>query len=256
MEGKRTVGNQRTEGVSSVQVPSEITERELKLMRLMQAIPPEISESDLKLMRFIGEEKMMRIDHLARLVDQTLASVRHTVKRLNRLGYVNAILVLAKEGDRPWLWLTEEGLQLLGFGHRLYKPAPSLRQLSHVFSIVELRLHYAARHPEWRWVSERTLANMQTRRSCKRRHLPDGALETKDGLILVEAELSLKVEPNLSKAMRENDERARTHYHCPTSVRKAVEKMRDVEGLTRTHVFGVPGELLWPARKSGFLPRR
>jgi len=130
----------------------------------------------------------------------TLSAVLQVVDRWVTLGLVEYKRIY--DGEPGWVWLTPHGLAILQLPYA--RLAPKESTFPHLYHINRVRLELERRHPEYRWVSERTLRAAQPRREEGVRvpHLPDAHVYTPK-LVTVEVELSPKSPQELDEIFTE-----------------------------------------------------
>lgn len=234
----------------------------------IQTIKSALSEADVKLLRWIGQSKRLRIDQAARLTKRPLPEVRGCVNRLEQEGWLEYSVMLAKEKDENLLtlWLTGAGLEAVGLKPSFYRGLPSLANLSHDFSLVEIGLALFAEDPKGEYVPERLVADTfgfgrelvdlptgEQRRS----HRPDGVFKCSDGsVIIVECETGTKDREAREWMMLQNEEYVlpggevcgtTNYYGHSADVRTPIQLTQEQRHLQRVEILETPGEILWPA---------
>jgi hypothetical protein len=91
-------------------------------------------------------------------------------------------------------WVTRKGLALVGLDDIYTAKAPAMTRLSHIYAINHLRLFLDQKYA---WKSERRyraeeLAHEKGKKGKTSGPIPDGLITTKNGLVAIEAEISLK----------------------------------------------------------------
>src|SRR5262249_55194921 len=152
-------------------------------------------------LRWIGEQTAARADQVACLLAQQAGPGAQTPGQLSenatyawrtRMKALGALKEAQSFHHEPsYLWLTGKGLHLVGLAYQPLEPA--LSSLKHLYWCNEVRLFIAARRPEARWISERTLRSEHAQESRAKRQapdIPDALVETKSGMVAVEVELT------------------------------------------------------------------
>jgi len=173
-----------------------------------------IKRRDLIALLWIAQQYAARLDQVQALLSRmpgrggkpvspsglTLSAVLQVVDRWVTLGLVEYRRIY---DDEPgWVWLTSYALRLLQLPYTMLTPAAST--LSHLFHINRVRLDLEGRHPEYQWLSERTLRAAQRRREegAVLPHLPDAQVRTPK-LVAVEVERSPKSDKELDHILAE-----------------------------------------------------
>lgn len=173
-----------------------------------------IKRRDLIVLLWIAQQYGARLDQVQALLSRmpgrggkpvspsglTLSAVLQVVDRWVTLGLVHYRRIY---DDEPgWVWLTSYALRLLHLPYTMRTPADST--LSHLYHINRVRLDLEGRHPEYQWLSERTLRAAQPRREegTTLPHLPDAQVRTPK-LVAVEVEQSPKSDKELDDILAE-----------------------------------------------------
>jgi hypothetical protein len=173
-----------------------------------------IKRRDLIVLLWIAQQYGARLDQVQALLSRmpgrggkpvspsglTLSAVLQVVDRWVTLGLVHYRRIY---DDEPgWVWLTSYALRLLHLPYTMRTPADST--LSHLYTINRVRLDLEGRHPEYQWLSERTLRAAQPRREegTTLPHLPDAQVRTPK-LVAVEVERSPKSDKELDNILTE-----------------------------------------------------
>ncbi len=173
-----------------------------------------IKRRDLIVLLWIAQQYGARLDQVQTLLSRmpgrggkpvsssglTLSAVLQVVDRWVTLGLVQYKRIY---DDEPgWVWLTSYALRLLQLPYTMLTPADST--LSHLYTINRVRLDLEGRHPEYQWISERTLRAAQPRREegAVLPHLPDAQVRTPK-LVAVEVERSPKSPKELDDILTE-----------------------------------------------------
>lgn len=211
---------------------------------------PRLTERDLLALRIIGEQYALRFDQLQVLLGQhakaeTLApgvlsesATRHTIDRWELAELVMCKKILA---DQPgFCWLSKAGMYAAGLPFRQFEPSPS--QLGHIYWCAQARLFLARQRPEWSWRSERWLRAELDQR-IKSVKLPDALLQTEQGEVAIEIELTRKEMLKLTEVLRDRSMvYAQTWYFAPLEVAPAIEAARaqlESEYQPRVRVFNL-----------------
>jgi hypothetical protein len=120
----------------------------------------------------------------------SVSAVRQMVDRWRRANWVGYQQFLAAEP--PYLWLTRTGLA--AFDMTDYKAAaPAISRLRHIHAVDCVRYDIEGKGDEW--ISERAIRAGRydvSQEENQMRHIPDGILQTQDGDIAIEVELTQK----------------------------------------------------------------
>src|SRR2546421_996541 len=162
-----------------------------------------IKPRDLVVLLWIAQQYAARLDHVQELLSRmpgrggrqvspsglTLSAVLKVVDRWVTLGLVEYRRIY--DGEPGWVWLTPHGLSVLQLPYA--RLAPKASTFPHLYHINRVRLELERRHPEYRWVGERTLRAAQPRRDegAAVPHTPDARGYTPK-LVTVEGERSPK----------------------------------------------------------------
>ena len=137
------------------------------------------SERDRQLLRFVAEQYLVTLPQLAYLADRSERTARWLRTRWQRAGLIDAGKLLVEEPTV--VWLTRPGLAALGLP---WKPVrPSYGSIPTLAALVDLRLAAAARYPQARWLSRRTLSHEPSLPSP----LPDALLSSPDATVAIVA---------------------------------------------------------------------
>ncbi len=144
-----------------------------------------ITARDRVVLTWIAQQYAARLDQVRALLNRapgrggkalspgglTLSAVLQVIGRWVDLGLVSYERVYQREPG--WISLTALGLRRLQLPYAALAPAYST--LAHLYEINRVRLDLEDRHPEYRWVSERTLRTRQPRRQegITPPHVPD-----------------------------------------------------------------------------------
>ena len=124
-------------------------------------------------------------------------------------------------GEQIYIWLTQKGIEAVGFPFRAN--APSLSLVKHIHAVTKVRLRLEELHPDGTWVSERELTRRINRLNEQERkkidHLPDGELDLPDGKkLVIEVELSVKTEQRIISIMLGLKKRYEMDFHKNTAI--------------------------------------
>lgn len=123
--------------------------------------PPEAWEFEL--LRLIAEQGAIPFDQLARFLDGNERQAASVVKHLTKVGYADYGRFL--HDDPHWAWLTGRGARLSGTGFAFRRP--KVGAMARMRAVNEVRLHIAARAPEARWISSRSVVREQGMRGYR-----------------------------------------------------------------------------------------
>jgi hypothetical protein len=189
----------------------------------------------LELLRLAAEERAIRLDLAARLLQMKPSALVPVVERLVRGGLLEQDRFLVKE-RYPWIWPSRSGLRAAGTGYAFYEPRPG--QLQHLAGVAATRSVCVEANPGALWVPERALVREHNR--C-RRHLADGALQLGGRRIPIEVELTPKDRQKLVVIMGSLlKDYGTAQYYCSERTSAAVKAVVSAEGFTEVKVFDVP----------------
>jgi hypothetical protein len=119
----------------------------------------------------------------------SLTRTHHVVARWKRAGLVEGQKLLAAEP--LWVWPTSRGLRHVGVPYPAHVPIAVT--LPHLHAIARVRLRVEARHPEARWLSERSLrtGSGASVRGLRQPHVPDAVLVPRPGASTQDASVPL-----------------------------------------------------------------
>jgi hypothetical protein len=162
-----------------------------------------IKPRDIIVLLWVAQQYATRLDQVQELLSRmpgrggkqsspeglTLSAVLQVVDRWVALGLVEYRRIY--DSEPGWVWLTPYGLSILQLPYA--RLAPKESTLPHLYHINRVRLELERRHPEYRWVSERSLRAAQPRRGegVAVPHTPDARIYTPK-LVTVEVERSPK----------------------------------------------------------------
>jgi hypothetical protein len=259
----------------SVEGPAGNVESKSKGRSGTEAKP--LSPRDYATLSWIAEQYAARVDQVERLlardaVRRAGAPVeiipRSVYRALGRWRRPGAEMVEHRRiyyAEPGWCWLTPLGLRLLKNPYARLTPAPST--LPHLYQINRIRLDIERRHPEYRWVSERSLRAQLPRREAGAAlpHTPDAQVwvpnsrETGEKAVAVEVELSVKSDQELDGIFTEllmarSEARggffmyASVWYFVTPLTRRVIEKARDrLPPAARQRVAVISLDALCPA---------
>ena len=112
---------------------------------------------EFELLRLIVEQQAIPFDQLTRFIGCEQEQAARVAKHLFKVGFADYGRYLHDEPH--WLWLTQRGARLSGtdLHHRL----PKVGAMARMRAVNEVRLHVAARAPQARWVSGRSIVREQ-----------------------------------------------------------------------------------------------
>ena len=143
---------------------------------------------DVEVLTFMAEMYGIRKDQLGRLLGGVSErTLRALIDRWVRAGLVQRRTIFLREP--AWLWPTRAGLDMTPHPLPYWEPRPGI--LEHVFSVNEIRLRVAERHPEATWISERKL-RAEAGGANRPEHMPDGVVVKEGHEIAIEVQLAHK----------------------------------------------------------------
>lgn len=173
-----------------------------------------ITRRDRVVLPWIGEQYAARLDQVRELLSRmpgkggkpvspaglTMSAVLQVVDHWVALGLVEYRRIY--EGEPGWVHLTSFGIRTLHLSYTMLTPAEST--LPHLYHINHVRLDMERRHPDFQWISERTLRAAQPRREegSVVPHLPDAQVRTPKP-VAVEVERSPKSDKELDDILTE-----------------------------------------------------
>lgn len=174
------------------------------------------TDRDIYALTWIAQQYTIHLHHLQRLLaelpghgakcpDQlSEGAARDVVTRWKKAGWVKTEFLRVHEPF--WIWPTRAALYKLGLPYP-YKDIAQTRldDLNHLAAINEIRLLEADIDDDIRWMSERQLLQGVVREVGQEiLHRPDGEMHWKgNGIIAIEAELSVKKTPELRENLME-----------------------------------------------------
>jgi hypothetical protein len=210
-----------------------------------------ITERDRLVLLWIAQQYAARLDQVRELLSRlpgrggkrisptglTLSAVLQVIGRWVDLGLV--VYERVYDGEPGWVHVTGPGLRRLRLSYAMLSPADST--LPHLYNINRVRLDLEDRHPDYRWVSERTLRAAHSRREegITLPHIPDAQIWQPKAIAL-EVERSPKSPKELDSIFTEllitgappvNDESAVIYttiwYFVTPKARASVEQARN-----------------------------
>lgn len=166
-----------------------------------------LSARDLRCLRFIGEQYAVRFDQL-----QVLAGAEpgKPTREVGKVAYSTALSLVNRWrkmhlveyrkfflNEPHWVWLTREGIELIGLPYRVWEA--NALSLAHIYWVNQVRFYAQRRYPAARWISERDLKYEEGRKA----HVPDAELDTGDGTVAIEVELTRKKPMRLALILRQ-----------------------------------------------------
>jgi DNA-binding transcriptional regulator YhcF (GntR family) len=148
---------------------------------------PQWTKRDGYFLEYVGQMRALHFNQARRLlareseyeVENGMLSISRTSEIIGRYTAKNVRFAVSKKilrSEPKVIYLTRRGLQHVGLDFRA--EAPSVRVLSHLFRIVEVRMKLEEEYPRMKWISERAIqAEMERRQKGDRlKHIPDGIL--------------------------------------------------------------------------------
>jgi hypothetical protein len=230
------------------------------------------------LLSLVGAFKRIRLDQAARFTEESTPELRRRVKRLKQRGWLKYTTILAKdkeEGDLWTLWPTPEGLEVVGLKKSFGRGLPSLANLSHDFSLVEIGLNLIEADRDGEFYPERLVkggfgfgqnyVEVETEdgeSGMRRSHRPDGVYRCGDGtLVVVENESGVKDRKAREWMMFQNEGYALTadeelapsceepsvvhYYGISEDVLSPIQGTQELNRLQRVRIEETPGLILW-----------
>ncbi|HEY4779580.1 MAG TPA: replication-relaxation family protein [Solirubrobacterales bacterium] len=193
--------------------------------------PHPLGDRDRELLRLVSEQRMIRLDQLARFLGRRPSEARRIVARLVRDGYAEQERFLVAEPE-PWVWLTRAGERASGTGYIHYEPKVAV--LAHTAAANEVRLAVTKEHSRAKWVSERALWRKEGRSG---RHLADAVLELAGKRHAIEVELTRKWPKRVAEIVAELCERYDVvDYYCTPTTRRIVERAQREYGFSNLRI--------------------
>ncbi len=148
---------------------------------------PQWTQRDTYFLTYVGQMRTIRFDQARRLlarmseydVENEMLSISRTSEILARYTAKNVHYAVSRRvfhSEPGFLYLTRRGLKHVNLDFRA--EAPSIRLLSHLYWIVEVRMKLEEENSGMQWISERAIqAEQEQRRKGERlQHIPDGVL--------------------------------------------------------------------------------
>lgn len=168
------------------------------------------TDRDVLLLTWIAEQYAAQVNQIGDLMSLhpgagmhpdgvSMSAIYQVIARWRKAGWVGYQQMLA--GEPAWVWLTRAGL--VAYNLSQFKAAPpAISRLRHIYAVNEVRADIQSE--EDTWISERMIrAGMyrlpQTEEET--RHIPDAILQTDEGEIVIEVELTQKKPDELIKKM-------------------------------------------------------
>ena len=189
---------------------------------------------DLAVLQWIGEQYLVRLDHLQVLLGRQAGAATkeqgrvarktasNTVARWSKAGVVEAAQILAYQP--AYVWLTRQGLTLVQLPFPLWTPKEGV---AHYQAINQVRLMVEQRHPAAIWRSERHLNRERpfTRSQSQVEHRPDAELLIGAQTVAIEVERSAKTPQRLPAILyglaRRYDG---IWYFCPLTMQEPMQR--------------------------------
>ncbi len=238
-----------------------------------------LSQRDYAALSWVAEQYAARIDQVRQLLarwpepclgapgEVTRWAAYRTLARWRQPGAEMVEYRRIYHAEPGWCWLTPLGLRQLNSSYARLTPA--LSTLPHLYQINRVRLDIERRHPEYRWVSERSLRARLPRREggAALPHTPDAQVwvpksrSAGEKAVAVEVELSIKSDQELDGIFSEllmprSDASggfymyASVWYFVTPLTRRVVEAARErLPPAARQRVAVIPLEAL-PAHKA------
>jgi hypothetical protein len=108
-------------------------------------------------LRLIAEQQAIPFDQLARFLDCEPEQAARVAKHLTRVRYADYGRFLTDEPH--WVWLTHRGARFSGTEFAAVRP--KVGAMDRIRAVNEVRLHIAARAPQARWISGRSIVREQ-----------------------------------------------------------------------------------------------
>lgn len=186
-----------------------------------------ISERDVELLQLVGEQYAITVEQLAKLIGRTERTARWLRDRWRKAGWIESRLLQA--GGPSFIWLSRRGSRIALSPFRTWQPNPALAV--HIEAVTETRLLLERQLRLGDWQSERALAKTYGWRSEARLHLPDAVLDTGEGQVAVEVELSLKSRARLEAIVADLGERYQQVWYFAAP--RLVPTLRELAGRAR-----------------------
>jgi len=183
-----------------------------------------LTARDKRVLAWIAEQYAARFDHVQQLLSQQPGHRSEKFAPGPRgVSDSDVLQVIGRWEEEPawanykrfhvgvpgWVWVTPYGIEMLasqGLIPRYGRHTLKESTFEHLHYINCVRLNYSQRHPEYRWVSERSVRKLLGRREegDDLAHIPDGQLWLDERrAVAVEVELSPKDESDYDKIFDE-----------------------------------------------------
>jgi hypothetical protein len=173
---------------------------------------------DVWVLRWVLDQYAVRVDQVQQLLSRQPANRNKLSPGSGGITDSGVLQVIARWREAPawveyerihsyapgWIWLTTLGERLLESPYTRHNIRES--RLQHRYYINAVRLDIERRHPEYRWVSERSLLSQFSWRGWNEvpPHLPDGEIWIQpDRAVGVEVELSPKEDREVDNLLME-----------------------------------------------------
>lgn len=186
-----------------------------------------ISERDVELLQLVGEQYAITVEQLGQLIGRTERTARWLRDRWRKAGWIESRQLQA--GGPSFIWLSRRGSRIALSPFRTWQTNPALA--AHIEAVTEIRLLLERQLRLGDWHSERLLAKTYGWRSEARPHLPDAVLDTGEGRVAVEVELSLKSRARLEAIVADLSERYQQVWYFAAP--RLVPTLRELAGRAR-----------------------
>ena len=156
-------------------------------------------ERDRELLAFVSEQYAITTEQLASLIAIGPRRAFELRDRWRRLGWVESHQLIWR--GPAFLWLTSKGTKIAESPYRTLQPNPG--RAAHLRAVTDTRLLLERELRIGAWECERSLAKRLWERQKRPPHLPDAVLETAQGRIAIEVELTLKGKSRLELILGE-----------------------------------------------------
>jgi len=182
------------------------------------------TERDRWLLAFIGEQYAISLEQLEQLTERSRFTAVMMRKRWTNAGWVEFRRLTAS--GPSLLWLAREGVRVAQSPYQQWRPNGALA--AHIEAVTNVRILLERQIQLGEWRCERELAHDAFLPMHRRPHLPDGLLDTGNGQIAVEVELTLKGRTRLAEILTDVAQRyTQVWYFAAPSV------MRTLAGLAQ-----------------------
>jgi len=182
----------------------------------------QVTPRDIACLTWIGMQYAIRFDQLQKLLfrhtpqqdryklkpNADRLSLDRTYELMNKwlaLGLIEKKTIL--HGDKLWIWLTREGLQIVQLSFKYGDGAPSSIRLVHLYYINQVRLSIEEKRPADSWKSERHIRREAGSpvKGESQPHVPDAVLtnRTNGKVTALEIERTSKTNAELLDDLRE-----------------------------------------------------